>query len=523
MILPSRDRFPPAVLVALLLWGQLVVGDEPLRFSGQTRTSVVQVVANLDDDDQDGRPDGLDDAINGLTDEADLTPLIVTSANPLIGAVRLQLDTAAVRCFAQSDQAWRLLAPDSAITLRDGEAEFLLECRSFASAAPGWNGRAVLTAVGLGATGEPLATTAIEICVAPVELVDETRRVNEVYVARGRYDNEAFIAELAAVLAGLNVPLTLHDAATWQEMWMQDTMELAVTTVDGGAQQHARGMTVVLEGLRGADPFPKSLLGPDVAVAQIAQPRNLVGGDAWADWYGNLMASPPTRHWPRGRVIAGRNTSTGTGFHPKALDFLESQQTQSPIWIDTSWLLIKHVDEILAFLPGNDGRGVLLVPDPLAGLKMAEAAELEVAAGSTAKSLADANRLVAAMIDDILAGSDTCARAGGVTPGQASGLLELLGWDKERVVRLPVAFTPPQGWMPGQALTNAEALWSNPINMLFVNGTAICGATNMPEAVMQACREQFSRSGASQVVFVDDACYHRAKGNVHCGTNASRE
>ena len=68
MILPSRDRFPSAVLAGLLLWGKPVVGDEPLRFSGQTGPSVVHVVANLDDDDQDGQPDGSDDVINGLTD-----------------------------------------------------------------------------------------------------------------------------------------------------------------------------------------------------------------------------------------------------------------------------------------------------------------------------------------------------------------------------------------------------------------------------------------------------------------------
>jgi hypothetical protein len=45
----------------------------------------------------------------------------------------------------------------------------------------------------------------------------------------------------------------------------------------------------------------------------------------------------------------------------------------------------------------------------------------------------------------------------------------------------------------------------------------------MPEAVMKVCREQFARGGAARVVFIDDACYHRAKGNIHCGTNARRE
>lgn len=309
---------------------------------------------------------------------------------------------------------------------------------------------------------------------------------------------------------------------------MQDTMELAATGVPDGA---AGGMSVVLAGLRGVDPFPDTLLGPDVAVARVAEPRPLAGGDAWADWYGNLMAAPATEAWPRGRVIYGRNVLTGAEFHPAAIGFLAAQRAQPPIWIDTSWLLIKHVDEIVAFLPGRDGRGCLVVVDPLAGLERARAAGLEQAVGPRAEAFAEANRRIAARVKAMLfgAGPGLPARAGGmpVAEGQgeaaaAGGLLDLLGWDPKRVVRLPVAFAPPPGPLPEEGLTDAEAVWSNPVNMLLVNGTVLCGEAGMPAAVVADCRDQFLAAGAERVVFLDDACYHRMKGNVHCATNARR-
>ena len=309
---------------------------------------------------------------------------------------------------------------------------------------------------------------------------------------------------------------------------MQDTMELGATAVprrEGEAE--AAGMTVVLAGLRGVDPFPPTLLGPDCAVVEVATQRPLAGGDAWADWYGNLMAAPATEAWPQGRVLYGRNVATGEAFHPDVIAFLKAQQAQPPVWIDTSWLLIKHVDEIVAFLPGRDGRGCLVVVDPLAGLEQARAAGLEPAVGPQAEAFAESNRRIAAIVEAMLAGGGSEPRAGAADGGNArepedAGLLALLGWDQDRVVRLPVAFEIP-GELPPAGLTDATSLWSNPVNALFVNGTVICGNAGMPAAVIDACREAFLAAGAQRVEFLDDACYHRMKGNVHCGTNARRE
>jgi len=496
-----------------------------LRFEGPDGAGAVCLLANRDDDDRDGAADGDDDRVNGTADRADLAAVVLAAGDPRITRVGLACDAAAIGWFLRDGAGWRKLAAGEPVPLEAGRAELLVECRTWAAAAPGWNGRATLAAVGRDDAGRELTRVEVPVTVAPVLLVPETRAVREVYVSRGRYDNEAFVAGLQSLLDGLAVPLRVHDAGAWQEMWMQDTMEVGASVMPGHDADRG-GMTVVLAGLRGFDPFPLRLLGPDVAVAEVAEPRPLGGGDDWADWYGNLTVSPPTEAWPHGRVISGRNVATGERFHPDVIRFLAAQQVQSPVWIDTSWLMIKHVDEILAFLPGSDGRGCMVVVDPLAGLEQARAAGLEQAVGPRAEAVAETNRRIAELVEEMLTGetgarSGTIDARGAVDPGKG-GLVALLGWDPERVVRLPVAFEVP-GELPPGALTDATSLWSNPANALFVNGTVICGNADMPEAVQAACRAGFLAAGATAVEFLDDACYHRMKGNVHCGTNARRE
>jgi len=361
-----------------------------------------------------------------------------------------------------------------------------------------------------------------------VLLRPSTARAGVVFLATGHYDNGPFVRSLRDALQPLAVPLVLHAAVEWREMWMQDTMEIATAAIPGSR------MHVVLAGLRGADSFPPTLLGPDMAVARVAEPRGLIGGDAWSDWYGNLEASPPLPAYPAGRVLYGRNVRTGAGFHPDAVRFLAAQAAQPPLWIDTSWLAIKHVDEVVAFLPGADGRGVVVVPDPEEGLRLA--GQLPRPAG--AADVVVANRRIARLVAELLdgggspragtevaaAGAGAATVARGVPPKRSPGLLELLGWDADRVVRVPLVFRVPEGGLTDDGgVTGAAAAWSNPVNALLLNGTVLCGACDMPPAVRDACRQRFQQAGAGAVVFLDDAPYHRRGGNVHCATNVRRE
>jgi protein-arginine deiminase len=479
-------------------------------------TDGIAVLANRDDDDGDGRPDADDDRVNGAADERDLTAIVVPCPT---GArlVRVVADNAPLRFFLRDGEGWRHLGLGRAEwpLAEGGPADLTVhvEARDWAGVPEAWTGQGNVAVTFEGPDG-PIAVHDLLVCVAPVRLLPGTARVDEAFVATGRYDNAAFVARLREILDGLDVPLVAHPTSDWREMWMQDTMEIAVAATADSS------MHVVLAGLRGHDSFPPTLLGPDVAVAEVAKPRPLAGGDAWADWYGNLEVSVPTAAHEHGRVIYGRNRLTGCSFHPDAIAFLTAQHAQPPLWIDTSWLLIKHTDEIVAFLPGKDGRGVILVPDPTEGLRLlGDQASAEPQAGRRR----EANARIARAIEAMLVGDEKAPRAGVAGDSGATGLLDLLGLDESRVVRLPVAFDVPAAGLLNDGVTNASSLWSNPVNALVVNGTVICGSAGMPSGVQEICRERFLAAGADRVEFIDDGVYQKNHGNVHCATNARRQ
>ncbi|MFM7207980.1 MAG: protein-arginine deiminase family protein [Planctomycetaceae bacterium] len=513
---PPR-RMLPGMLAVVLAASGVTARPAPPAADG------IVVLSNRDDDDRDGTPDADDERVNGAADARDLATLAV----PLpVGTtvVRLDAGPAPLRFFVRDAEGWRHVGLGRGeVPARGAEAlmEILVEAVRWAGQPTDWTGRATVHAACMAGTQEA-GVREIAVQVAPVRLLPATAPVEEAYVATGRYDNVAFAARLGEILGELRVPLRTYATRDWREMWMQDTMEVGTATAGAAA------MAVVLGGLRNADTFPPTLLGPDVAVATVGAPRPLAGGDAWADWYGNLEASIPTAAHPHGRAIHGRNRLTGCSFHPEVVAFLAAQQVQSPIWIDTSWLLIKHVDEIVSFLPGADGRGAIVVPDPVAGLALlgddAAAGDPEAAARRR-----EANTRIARAIDVMLHGDADPPRAGGAPapPGHGSarggGLLDLLGLDDRQVVRLPVAFdVPAAGLLADGGVTDASSLWSNPVNALFVNGTVICGAAGMPEAGRDVCRERFLAAGASRVEFIDDGVYQKNHGNVHCATNARR-
>ncbi len=483
------------------------------------------VMANRDDDDRDGRPDADDERVNGPADAADLVPLRITVPR---AARRLTVSCAAapLRFFRETPAGWRHLGLHEAEIAVDGEqpdagptreVTLHVESCSWAGLPAAWSGRATVEVTAVDGNGQPLATTSARYDVAPVTLLPATAPATEVFIASGHYDNAAFLKNLQEILGTIDVPLAVHPTTRWQEMWMQDTMEIGITAVPGSH------MHVVLAGLRAADSVPPTLLGPDTAVAEVASPRTLKGGDAWADWYGNLEVSPATAAHSRGRVIHGRNRLTGESFHPDVVAFLAAQSAQPPIWIDTSWLMIKHADEIVTFLPGKDGRAVILVPDPLEGLTLAGDEGISEAVASRRR---EANARIARAIEAMLGGGEAPARSGAVDAEEsaAGGLLGLLGLERERVIRLPCAFdVPAEGLLADGSVTNASSVWSNPVNALVINGTVICGDAAMPDRVREVCRERFLAAGADRVEFIDDSVYQKNHGNVHCATNARRK
>lgn len=86
---------------------------------------------------------------------------------------------------------------------------------------------------------------------------------------------------------------------------------------------------------------------------------------------GNILVSPPIPpRYPRGLLITSRQLQR------PIKDFFKAQQAQTRrdgelVELDTSWLEVGHVDELVSFVPDRKNGGFRLVlPDPEAGLKL---------------------------------------------------------------------------------------------------------------------------------------------------------
>ena len=159
------------------------------------------------------------------------------------------------------------------------------------------------------------------------------------------------------------------------DQWMQDTIEpgvFAYPTAAGRSQARC-----CLSGIRKRSGPSAASLDQQVAtwlrrqgVVTVA-PGNPRKHARSTDWYGNLEATPPHtdrkgRTFRYGRVIVGKQSEVT--MHPGVLRFLESQGVQwPPIVVDTSWLAIGHIDEVVNFVPAKGTAGFkVLLPSPKA-------------------------------------------------------------------------------------------------------------------------------------------------------------
>jgi hypothetical protein len=109
-----------------------------------------------------------------------------------------------------------------------------------------------------------------------------------------------------------------------------------------------------------------------------------------ANYGGNLEASPPTVDAPLGKMVIGNVVlSDGQGnewdfMDPDVLRLLFKQSKQPVVQIDTSWLHVGHVDEVVAFAPdrGSSGsRFALLQASPALALALLRGARERYRAG----------------------------------------------------------------------------------------------------------------------------------------------
>ena len=351
-----------------------------------------------------------------------------------------------------------------------------------------------------------------------LEPVDELLMVSQLVTADAVQVIEAF-----AVKAGVRLIAHEGDEPEPCDQWMQDTMQpglFAFPTARGAEQ--ARGN---LTGLRKETSEIAATL--DYQVASWLRRQGVVTvvpgiprkRARFIDGYGNLEATPPHsdrngRRFPFGRVITGKQRELS--LHPGVMKFLEDQGVQwPPIVVDTSWLAIGHVDEIVNFVPAKTKAGFkVLLPSPKAARELVAALlskglkESRIFVGTEDEMTIGNFRMTISESAENYAIDESVARL----REQLKTELNLADSD---FVMVPALFERGVAAIP------------NAVNSMAVNGHLLVAEPRGPRLDNKDAFEEAICAALAgcdvRVVFIDSwNGYHLAGGEIHCGTNTFR-
>lgn len=531
---PAGTCFPLLLLLACTV-AAVSAHDANVKRALPLDQVPIALVPNIDDDNGNGVPDFRDTAAAGAGDD-DLLELTVTpDVAPPEGAV-LTADlpkawAGLVKVFVvnsgappqplQGRLALKPVPPAGRITL-------LIEAGAFAG-----QGRPRDIEIGLRfetRDGTAISRKTLTCRVAPFLMSSCLDPVEAVHVVRTRL-TEAFADALKPLVegAGSRLQILRHPSLEDHDIWFQDATEIGYATTGG------RAMHVALQGNRGLGLdalFAKSFLG---AGAGVVHEGTFRGRSAeWIDWYGNLEVSPPVeiagRAFPHGRIYAGRQGTRA--MHPDVIAFLEAQGVQGPVlWLDTSWLLIGHVDETVSWVPSRVGTPYrMLVPSPRLALEILRKAERDSPGGilnrGTKRPDTRKDEFVEVSVPSVLSDRTLLADqelVQGKIDAVRRTLQAELGVADADVIEIPVLF----GTSPGRFAGRYEALTTNMVNSLLVGETLIVPDPHGPlvngtDVLLQAVKDRLEPLGNLVVAIDNFHPYHRYAGEVHCGTNATR-
>jgi protein-arginine deiminase len=254
-------------------------------------------------------------------------------------------------------------------------------------------------------------------------------------------------------------------------------------------------------------------------------------GDSY-DSGGNHDALPPYtneangQNFPVGRIIHG------SGVIQPTKDFYEAQLVQGPaLSVDTSWLIVGHVDEALSYMPANTERGwKLLVGSPDLAVEMLTEWQSQ---GHGAQAMFvdkfwSNGQSATITIDEALGDPDLMAWS---QEGQAeidgieAAVVAEVGLTPDEIVYIPFLFERDFGALvafnPG---TVNSYVWDDHVIMPDPWGPSINGVDGFKQDLLDrigTSAEGLGSTGEGMNVFFTDNwdLYHRLLGEVHCGTN----
>ncbi|KAH6676957.1 hypothetical protein F5X68DRAFT_173906 [Plectosphaerella plurivora] len=408
--------------------------------------------------------------------------------------------------------------------------------------------------------GTQQASDAVALKMSPV-LTHHHLQTVETLVSTGSNETRPiqsqFLKELdqGREAAGIKNPMLLFNQSS--DIWTQDFIEPGYASMPGPNGPIA--LRVILRSAQstrtaGRQVF-EQLRGPGIGGFQPASNTGTGFGHREINSFGNLETIPPYtsksgKKYKAGRIIMGKHFER----LPAAalLDFLHGQSVQSPLILETGWLLIGHVDEFVQFLPFDNELGFTIgVADTRMGLKMFE--DLKTAGHGGVQAISFKPETdegppepgLGMTIDEVLSNKtfiDANAYAQRYIDANLRVLLEEIPLDLNHVVRVPTLFRdsdfgigldrrdglPPHTPEPMENERQLMAFYPASINGIVLGKHYLSPKPYGPvvdgKDVLQAMVEEAYAKVGMTVGYVDDyLSHHVGAGEIHCGSNTLRQ
>ncbi|MEY3866942.1 MAG: hypothetical protein RLZZ338_833 [Cyanobacteriota bacterium] len=476
------------------------------------------------DDDRNGKPDWQDQKVNndsfaepfGHRAAENLAKVQLKLTEDFTGSqIYLVADRVSlpyVNVFQKTDDGWQIVDISGKKPL-EFSREIILGVEAKQYRDRNWNGIMALKAVAIK-NGKEKASDTIQIGVTPWLMSPNTKPVKEVYVSDRGDVNQAFVEQVKSIVETTGAQLKILPGGS---PFLQD--DSAIGYVQFPTPEGIKNINVALSKAHqndndSQDNYAKSLMNREFGWFTKGKARSLDLLNQSMDEFGNLQITPPLPNYPMGRVYYG-NSGTTT-FNPEIIDFINAQQIQGPpVDIDTSWLLMGHVDEIINFIPSQSGKPLMLIVSPEAGIKLLE--ELEKNGYSEAtinRELSTETTVKNALNNKALILHNQYLQRTKINPLIVKLKREFQLSD-EQIIQVPVMF----GY-------SGYAWWPNLVNAVFINGQLLIsnprGALiEGQDYTQEKMRQLLAKSGVT-VNFLDDKYYHELKGNTYSAINTTR-
>jgi protein-arginine deiminase len=481
--------------------------------------------------------DAADEVTNGNDDLLDLARLKTVPAPSLpagaSGTLTLDAKSAAlVRIFKRAASGFVVFRATDVLTaaeLREG-VEFGVEGKDV-QRDTSWNGYADVTlTVKSGGDASSSVSDTVRLRQAPLVFRHHLSPVQNVYaISTAGNGYTPFINSLTTAITS-SATGALKTLALSGDQWTQDIYEAAYVAMPAAPAAQVIRVNVRSAnygGSKGPALRPASrvifttLRGKDVAGVQHYDVNHANNMDT-LNSTGNFETIPPytngAEKYPLGRVLRGR---TATWYPDKMMDALiDAQGQQTSLAIDTSWLLVGHVDETVSFVKASTTRGwVMLVTDPAGAVKMLQD-QSAAGNGSTAMfaGTSGATTITAVLNNTAIMTHNQDAAAD--IQAQVDIIKTATGLTDAEIIKVPithrltssksVAHLP--GTVNGIAMSDKVFFAPDP------HGPVIGG-----KDIFKAAFEASMTTLGITVYWVEDwDLFHTLDGEIHCATNVDR-